>query len=209
MRQQTLSRHLRPARSRVLAGVAALLALIAVGTAGCSSGPGTAPAPSASASAPGAPPMAKSTPVRVQIPAIGVDSALTDLGVRADGTMEVPAEGFPAGWYTGAPTPGEFGPAVIAGHVDWRGQPGVFFRLRELRPDDEVTVARKDGSTAVFRVTRVEQFPKDKFPTAVVYGDIDHAGLRLITCGGALDRQAHSYDDNVVAFAQLVSAAAA
>ena len=59
----------------------------------------------------------------------------------------------------------------------------------------------------MFRVTRVEQFPKDAFPTAVVYGDIDHAGLRLITCGGSLDRQAHSYDDNVVAFARLVGAA--
>ena len=205
MRHQIVSRHPRRARSRVLAGVAALLALIAVGIAGCSGGP--QPAPTPPVSAPGVAPMAESAPVRVRIPAIGVDSALTELGVRADGTMEVPAEGFPAGWFSGAPTPGELGPAVLAGHVDWRGQPGVFSRLRELKPEDEVTVAREDGSAAVFRVTRVEQFPKDEFPTAVVYGDIDHAGLRLITCGGSLDRQAHSYDDNVVAFARLVGVA--
>jgi len=205
MRHQIVSRHPRPARSRVLAGAAALLTLIAVGTAGCSGGP--QPTPTPSASAPGVALMAESTPVRVQIPAIGVDSALTELGVRADGTMEVPAEGFPAGWFSGAPTPGELGPAIIAGHVDWRGQPGVFSHLRDLKPEDEVTVVREDGRAAVFRVTRVEQFPKDEFPTAVVYGDIDHAGLRLITCGGSLDRQAHSYDDNVVAFARLVGAA--
>jgi len=57
----------------------------------------------------------------------------------------------------------------------------------------------------VFRVTQVEEYPKDKFPTDVVYGDLDHAGLRLITCGGSFDRQARSYDDNIVAFADLVA----
>ncbi len=64
-------------------------------------------------------------------------------------------------------------------------------------------VARQDGSTAVFRVTRVEQHRKDAFPTAAVYGDIDHAGLRLITCGGPFDRRARSYTDNIVVFAEL------
>jgi sortase (surface protein transpeptidase) len=128
-----------------------------------------------------------------------------DLGLRDNGTLEVPPEGFPAGWFTGASAPGELGPAIIAGHVDWGGDPGIFFDLRYLEPDDEVTVEREDGSTAVFRVTQVEQFPKDNFPTDVVYGDIDHAGLRLITCGGSFDRGARSYVDNIVAFAELVS----
>jgi sortase (surface protein transpeptidase) len=190
--------------------VAALLAIIAV-AAGCSSD--AAPAvPTSSVSAPGSvapavstPPMAKSAPVRVQIPAIGVDSALMQLGLQADGSLQVPPVGFPAGWYTGAPTPGELGPAILAGHVDWGGKPGVFYHLRDLKPDAEVTVTRQDGSAAVFRVTQVEEYPKDKFPTAVVYGDLDHAGLRLITCGGSFDRQARSYDDNIVAFADLVA----
>ncbi|MDQ4037264.1 MAG: class F sortase [Actinomycetota bacterium] len=148
--------------------------------------------------------MPRSAPVRVQIPAIGVDSELMDLGLRDDGTLEVPPEGFPAGWFTGAPTPGELGPAIIAGHVDLGGEPGVFYALRELLPGDEITIAREDGSVAVFRVTRLEQFPKDEFPTDLVYGDIDHAGLRLITCGGSFDPQARSYVDNLVAFAELV-----
>jgi hypothetical protein len=149
--------------------------------------------------------MARSAPVRVQIPAIGVDSTLMQLGLRADGSLQVPPSGFPAGWYTGAPTPGELGPAILAGHVDWGGQPGVFSRLHDLQPDEEVTVARQDGTAAVFRVTQVKEYPKDKFPTDVVYGDLDHPGLRLITCGGSFDRQARSYDDNIVAFADLVA----
>jgi hypothetical protein len=149
--------------------------------------------------------MAESQPVRVRIPAIGVDSGLMALGLQADGTLEVPPTGFPAGWYTGAPTPGELGPAIVVGHVDWAGRPGVFHGLRLLQPGAVVTVARQDGSTATFRVTRVERFAKDAFPTQRVYGDIDHPGLRLVTCGGEFDRQTRSYDDNVVAFAELVS----
>jgi sortase (surface protein transpeptidase) len=150
--------------------------------------------------------MAESSPVRLRIPAIGVDSELMTLGLQADGSLEVPPEGFPAGWYTGGPTPGELGPAIIAGHVDWAGSPGVFFSLREMAPGDEIRVERADGSTALFRVRSIQQFPKDAFPTEAVYIDMDHAGLRLITCGGSFDRQARSYTDNIVVFADLAGA---
>ena len=212
MRHRIPQRHPRLTRSRVLAGVAALLAIIAIiaVVAGCSSDAVTAPMPSVSAPGSIAPagaaaPMARSAPVRVHIPAIGVDSALMQLGLQADGTLQVPPSGFPAGWYTGAPTPGELGPAILAGHVDWGGQPGVFSRLRELTTDAQVTVTRQDGSAAVFRVTQVKQYPKDKFPTSEVYGDLDHPGLRLITCGGSFDRQTRNYEDNIVAFADLIA----
>jgi hypothetical protein len=151
--------------------------------------------------------LSASRPLRVLIPAIGVDSELMDLGLQPDGTLEVPAEGFPAGWFTGAPTPGELGPAILAGHVDWDGSPGVFYRLRDLVPGNEVSVVREDGSTAIFRVQAVERFAKDAFPTDAVYGDLDHSGLRLITCGGSFDSQARSYEDNIVVFADLVVAA--
>ena len=148
--------------------------------------------------------MPPAVPVRVEIPSIGVDSGLMGLGLLADGSLEVPPGAFPAGWFTGAPTPGELGPAIIVGHVDWAGEQGVFFRLRDLAPGDPVVITRRDGSTARFRVTRVERFAKDRFPTREVYGDLDHAGLRLITCGGAFDREAHSYEENLVVFAELL-----
>jgi hypothetical protein len=216
-----------------MAGVAALLATIAVVTTGCSVESDAAVATSVAAPTKVAPPpppppspswspsvvpqtalppvveaphLARSVPVRLQIAAIGVDSTLMDLGLLADGSMEVPPGGFPAGWFTGAPTPGELGPAIIAGHVDMKG-PGVFYNLHSLKAGDRVTITRKDGSTPVFRVTRVKQFPKDEFPTKLVYGNIDHAGLRLITCGGTFNRQSGHYEDNIVAFADLVAPA--
>jgi sortase (surface protein transpeptidase) len=148
--------------------------------------------------------LARSVPVRLRIPSIGVDSALMGLGIAADGSLEVPPTGFPAGWYTGAPTPGERGPAVVAGHVDWNGRAGVFSELHAVRTGAIVQVSRADGSVATFRVSRVGRFPKDAFPTALVYGDLDHAGLRLITCGGAFDQAAGSYIDDIVVFADLI-----
>jgi len=148
--------------------------------------------------------LAPSAPVRLQVASIGIDSGLVDLGLASDGAVEVPEDGFPAGWYTGAPTPGETGPAVLIGHVDWDGKPGVFYRVRDLRGGDEVSITRADGTVAVFAVSRVEQFAKDTFPTEDVYGNIDHAGLRLITCGGSFDNVSGHYVDNLVAYAELV-----
>ena len=48
--------------------------------------------------------------------------------------------------------------------------PGVFFRLRELRPGDLVYVRRGHARIAVFKVTAVRTYLKSKFPTAAVYG---------------------------------------
>src|SRR5690606_37854394 len=115
-------------------------------------------------------------------------------------------EAFPAGWYTGAPTPGELGPAVIAGHIDWVTGPAVFADLSEVAVDDEIVVTREDGTRAVFRVASTGQYAKDAFPTAEVYGNLDHAGLRLISCGGSWDTTTRHYRDNIVVFAELVDA---
>ena len=142
-------------------------------------------------------------PVSIGIPRLHVFSRLEDLGVDEDGVMEVPADPANAGWYELGPSPGALGPAVVAGHVTWNQAPAVFFRLAELRPGDVVQVTRTDGVVAVFEVTRVERYPKSAFPTDVVFGAIDHAGLRLITCGGDYEQAAHRYSDNVVAFARL------
>ncbi len=200
-----------PGSTRLRRGLAG--ALLAVLVAGCGSGSvevGASAAPSApgAASAPAghvpAPDATTPSPVRLLIPEIGVDSVLMELGLQADGSLEVPSSGFPAGWFTGAPAPGATGPAVMAGHVDWEGEPGVFYDLRALEPADRITVLRADGSSVVFAVTSVEQFDKDRFPTDAVYGDLDHAGLRLITCGGSFDPAARSYADNIVVFADLL-----
>jgi hypothetical protein len=151
------------------------------------------------------PVLADSDPAELSIPRLGVRSRLVDLGVDATGAMEVPQDPALAGWYTLGPTPGALGPAVIAGHVDMNGKPAVFYRLGTMRVGDQVAVARADGRTAIFAVTSVAKYAKASFPTASVFGSIDYAGLRLITCGGVFDQSIGHYADNVVVFAKLVS----
>jgi hypothetical protein len=166
--------------------------------------PETGAAVDAARTAPPTTALAESRPTRLLIPAIAVDTGLMDLGLNPDGSLQVPPDGSTAGWYTGAPTPGEIGPAVLAAHVDWKGDKGVFYHLREMKPGDEVVVERADGSVALFVVRSVEQHPKDQFPTKAVYGDVDTPELRLITCGGDFDDEARSYRDNIVVFAEMV-----
>ena len=151
--------------------------------------------------------MAESEPVSVRIPSVGAESELLRLGLRENGSLEVPPgdPGAPASWYTGSPTPGERGPAVLLGHVNATdGGPGVFARLRELQAGDTVEVTREDGTTAVFTVDRGEQYAKDAFPTLSVYGNTAGAELRLITCDG-YDPATGLFDDNYVVYAKLVS----
>ncbi len=140
-------------------------------------------------------------PVALTIPAIGVQTSLVNLGLTAAGTLQVPASTAVAGWYTGSPRPGAVGSAVIAGHIDSRSGPGVFFRLSSLRPGDRVYVRRADGTLAAFRVTVVSQYPKDSFPAAAVYGATPDSELRLITCGGTFDYATGSYLSNTVVYA--------
>ena len=149
----------------------------------------------------------ESDPVAVSIPRIRAQSGLDELGLDDDdGSMEVPDDPARAGWYSRGAAPGALGPAVIAGHVRWKGVPGVFHRLAAVRRGDQVIVTRKDGRVAVFSVTRVARFSKSEFPSRAVYGAIDHAGLRLITCGGTYDAASNKYLDNVVVFARLAAA---
>ena len=150
--------------------------------------------------------LSRSKPVALDIPSIGVRSSLLSLGLNADGTVQVPSGTSydEAGWYRFSPTPGSLGPAVILGHVSGAGHASVFFRLGDLRPGNRVRVTRRDGSITAFEVTGVRRYPKDHFPTQLVYGNTNHAALRLITCGGSFDFSTGHYLDNVVVFATLV-----
>jgi len=139
-----------------------------------------------------------SPPVRLLVPAIGVDTSLETLGLLPDGSLQAPSRWDRAGWYADGIRPGSTGPAVIAGHVDSTSGPGVFFRLRELTSGAEILVRRRDASSLRFIVDTVVSYPKTQFPTAAVYGPTPRPELRLITCTGDFDFRKRSYLDNLV-----------
>ncbi len=148
--------------------------------------------------------LSASAPARLRVPDLGVDRAPIDLDLNDDGTMEVPDDGADVGWYTPSPTPGEIGPTVLAGHVTRSSEPAVFFELGGMQPGQRAEVTREDGTTVVYEVTKVEQYPKDDFPTLQVYGNTDGPELRLITCGGEIDSATGHFDENVVVYATMV-----
>ena len=179
-----LTHHSTPALRPVAAGVAALPA---------PTGPIVAPPQSAAAQV--------ARPVSLTIPLIGVKTNLITLGLAAGGAMQVPSTSTVAGWFTGSPPPGAVGSSIIVGHVDSKSGPGIFFRLPELKKGDDVYIKRSDGSTAEFRVTEVQEYPKDDFPTERVYGPTPDSELRLITCGGTFDSVTGHYLSNIIVYA--------
>jgi hypothetical protein len=204
-------------RGRLLTVAGGLLLTVSAVVLGLSLGPSTAaPQPPAAAAgsladAGGAiAPLARSEPVGLSLPSSEVRTQVGNLGLNPDGSIEVPQPGpgyDAAAWYRYSPTPGEMGPAIIEGHLDTSRGPSVFYRLGALLPGAEIDVARADGSLAVFRVTAVRTYAKADFPTAAVYGDLDHPGLRLITCGGDIDPVTRHYEGDTVVFADLIDPA--
>ncbi|MBO0839195.1 MAG: class F sortase [Actinobacteria bacterium] len=162
----------------------------------------------APAATPQAPPgvaaIARSAPVRVTIPAIGVKAQVIPEGTDSAGALQTPplTARNVTGWWDGGYAPGQDGPAVIVGHVDSAAAgPLVFWQLRDLKPGDRVETTLADGATVWFTVTALQQVSKTNFPTRAVYGHTPGPTLRLITCAGAFDSATGHYADNLIVFA--------
>jgi len=179
-----------------LAGPAASRRAPRSGTASTTPAPAREPAPV----------VARSAPVWLNIPAIGVTVPVSQLGLNPDGTVQVPTDFQEPGWYRLGPSPGQVGSAVILGHVDSYQGPAIFFELRSLQAGDQVDVSLADGVVADFVVTSVAMYPKAQFPALQVYGTHGYSALQLVTCGGTFDAQTGHYLSNVVVYTSFVSA---
>lgn len=146
-----------------------------------------------------------SVPTLLSIPSVKINAGIISVGKDSNGGIQMPPLfAWTTGWYKYSPAPGQIGPAVIVGHVDNYKTISVFWRLRDVRPGDIITISRADAKTVKFKVTALKQFSQQNFPTAEVYGNINYPGLRLITCGGAFDRQTGRYTENTVVFAKAM-----
>ncbi|MEU8799261.1 class F sortase [Spirillospora sp. NPDC048819] len=166
------------------------------------------PAATASA-APVSAPLTHSQPTKITIEKLGVSAPVSEIGLLPNGRVEEPPLSKPnlVGWYKEGVTPGEIGPSVLLGHVDANGKQAVFYRLKELKAGDKIQVARKDGTTATFAVQQIQRVDKNAFPHKKVFAEqLDHAALRLVTCGGAFDPKSGHYKDNVIVYSKLVKA---
>ncbi|MEH3077322.1 MAG: class F sortase [Quadrisphaera sp.] len=147
-----------------------------------------------------------SAPVRLQVPALGVDAPVDAVGAAEDGSVVVPDDGARTGWWDPGAAPGDGdGSVVLVGHVDTPAGPGALFRLRESEVGQDVVVTDAAGEQHVYRTSAKAQFSKAELPTAELFTSAGPARLVLISCGGAFDRASRHYTDNVVVVADRVS----
>ncbi len=141
------------------------------------------------------------TPVGLRIDDLGIDTAsVLAVGVEDNGDMEVPPADR-VGWYQFGPSPGQTGSAVLAAHIAFDGQDGVFRHLDQLPIGAEMSVTYDDGSERRFVASDKQQYDKVDLPRDDIFARDGESQLVLITCGGNFNRDLRSYDDNVVVYA--------
>jgi sortase (surface protein transpeptidase) len=136
-------------------------------------------------------------PAELLIPSLNVHRAVEGVGVNRYGVMNLPLNGWNAGWYKAGPVPGAPGDAVIEGHAGFPGQPMIFGKLGNLRPGDQVVVVLADKTQRLFVVVSKATFPVGAAPSGMAepYGP---ARLTLITCTGSFDADTFSYSRRLV-----------
>jgi sortase (surface protein transpeptidase) len=144
-------------------------------------------------------------PATLEIPAIGVSAPVEQVGLDAQGNMDVPKDPFDTAWYAPGTRPGLVGNAVIAGHVDYHGiGPVVFWRLRELTAGTDIYVTDDAGTRRHFVVQSVEIYNTDAAPRERIFGASTTANLNLVSCTGDFDPGSASYDKRIVVYTTLV-----
>jgi len=145
-------------------------------------------------------------PIGLRAPTIAVEDAqVVDVGVDNNGFMAIPGADE-VGWYQYGPTPGERGSSVLAAHIAYNGQEGVFRNLLDLAVGDEVVVLYEDESEMAFEILGIVQYDKDSVPLDDLFERSGQSRLVLITCGGDFNPGLRSYDDNIIAYAVPVAA---
>lgn len=142
-------------------------------------------------------------PVKVEIPSIKVEANIEQVGILDNGQMGVPQKINDVGWFEPGVKPGSRGSAVLAGHVDSKTGPAIFFNLKDLKQGDEIIVTDKTGKALTFLVKKQESYPRGSAPIDEIFQTSEGQNLNLITCSGTFNRSAGTHEERLVVFAEL------
>lgn len=144
------------------------------------------------------------TPIRLLIPALGIETDIHPVGVNTKGNMATPRTVHETAWYRHGAKPGEAGKAVLAGHLDdGKGNDGIFRRLGDLKEGDSVYVIGQASTTLKFRVVSQQAFDYQSDAGERVFGSSEKALLNLITCEGEWLPSQRTYDKRLVVFTEF------
>ena len=138
-----------------------------------------------------------SPPAQLLIPTLNVHRAVEGVGTNRFGVMDLPVNGWNAGWYKSGPIPGAPGDAVIEGHAGYPDQPMMFGKLATLKRGDKIFVVLANGSRRLFLVSSMTTVPGGVAPPGMAepYGV---PRLTLVTCTGHFDAANHYYSQRLV-----------
>lgn len=134
----------------------------------------------------------------MRIPKIGVDSAVTDVGI-SDGFYDVPW--FDIGHHFDSHNPGELGNSIFNGHVVTINAGEVFRQLDQLQSGDAIYVYTPGY--------RLDWAVSDAFSVAQdddsFLADVAERRVTLYTCTGQFNAVERNYAERLVVIGHLVS----
>ncbi|MGI9611435.1 MAG: class F sortase [Acidimicrobiales bacterium] len=143
------------------------------------------------------------------MPDLGVDgNAVRPVGVEENGEYEVPIASE-VGWYRYGSAPGEPGSSVLAGHIAYDGENGVFADLVDAELGSVVEITLDDGTALAYEIVELVSYDKTALPFEEIFSESGPDRIVLITCGGNFNPGLRSYESNVVAYASPVASSGA
>ena len=144
-------------------------------------------------------------PTRLAVPELGIDAAVVSMDMGQDGSLPTPDSSKLVAWYSYGARLGEGGNAVLAGHVDWNREIGVFWRLSEAQPGQTITLSGEKGRAYDYRIEWARDYPAESLAAlAALRPEGGVATVTLFTCSGRFDVAKRAYEDRRVVRAVLV-----
>lgn len=150
-------------------------------------------------------------PRYIDIPTLGVSQArIARVGVTSSNMLDVPNRLDDAGWYTKSATPGSgAGVVLIDGHNGGISRDGIFAKLDQLKPSDQISIERGDGKVLTYEVHDVRDMPltwvnETGMKEMMRSVEPQKEGLSLITCGGKWIPKDKVFDRRILVRATIV-----
>lgn len=137
-------------------------------------------------------------PVKLTIPALGVEATVEAVGQESDGAMATPTDPDDVGWYAGSPGMGVPGNVVFAAHVNWDNRLRPFGLLHQLEPGDVVQVIDADGRGFEYVVKSSHWVRAEGAPVEEIFAPTPNPTVTLITCGGEFVASRREYLDRLI-----------
>lgn len=146
-------------------------------------------------------------PKEVIIKSLGISANVISVGVDVSGHLETPKNWDEVGWYSKGSKPSEIGNLLLSAHYDDNyGNPAVFWKLKNIKTGDKVSVLDSYGRIYDYKVTNVFYISINDPDRTGVFEPYkkDAAVMTMITCGGVWSTTAGTYDKRLVVNAELI-----